>query len=309
MSERNIILLGLALLAALAFMCAGHITTASAPTAPAAPRAAVVTAAPASPPAPAPVSAPKALPTAKTNIAADWRGGKAVLTGEVPSVEIKSAIAARALQVFGNGNVEDKLTVGAGGTVPALAAAADVFFPPDMQRYIAGNATFDGEKLSVTGEVESEASKATADAALRAAADLHKGLTLASTLNVTAGPKDKDDLQARLNREVALATVEFKSGSAELTANGRAILDRVAPLLKSMPAVPVAIIGHTDNVGNEAGNVRLSGTRAATVKAYLARAGVASARMTTSGVGSREPIASNDTDEGRQRNRRIAFKL
>jgi OOP family OmpA-OmpF porin len=73
--------------------------------------------------------------------------------------------------------------------------------------------------------------------------------------------------------------------------------------------LPVAVIGHTDNQGNEVANVRLSAARANSVKLYLARQGVAATRMSTSGVGGREPIASNDTDEGRQRNRRIAFKL
>ena len=71
----------------------------------------------------------------------------------------------------------------------------------------------------------------------------------------------------------------------------------------------VEIIGHTDNQGLRSANQGLSQARAATVKDYLASHGIAEAQLSASGQGPDRPIASNDTAEGRARNRRIEFRL
>ena len=68
-------------------------------------------------------------------------------------------------------------------------------------------------------------------------------------------------------------------------------------------------MGHTDNVGSDAYNLRLSKERAETVKAYLVSRGVAADRMMTEGRGESEPIDTNDTEVGRGRNRRIEFHI
>jgi OOP family OmpA-OmpF porin len=71
----------------------------------------------------------------------------------------------------------------------------------------------------------------------------------------------------------------------------------------------VTIIGHTDNSGNRATNISLSQARADAVKGYLVAKGIASQQLTTTGVGPDQPIASNDTADGRARNRRIEFRV
>jgi OmpA-OmpF porin, OOP family len=70
----------------------------------------------------------------------------------------------------------------------------------------------------------------------------------------------------------------------------------------------VEIIGHTDNSGNRASNIALSQARADAVKGYLVAKGISPQQLTTNGVGPDQPVASNDTTDGRARNRRIEFR-
>ena len=103
--------------------------------------------------------------------------------------------------------------------------------------------------------------------------------------------------------------VKFKTGSAELTSLSRYQLDDLVAQLKKNPAVKILVGGHTDNVGSLEGNVALSQSRAATVAAYLAGKGITGDRFTAQGFGPADPIDSNDTEEGRAKNRRTDFKI
>ncbi|MGP9517184.1 OmpA family protein, partial [Psychrobacter sp. AOP42-A1-21] len=103
--------------------------------------------------------------------------------------------------------------------------------------------------------------------------------------------------------------VEFESGSANLTPMGLGILDDMAGVLQRVGDKPVTITGHTDNVGNPTANLALSNDRAEAVKQYLIGRNIDAARLSTTGKGDTDPIASNDNEEGRTRNRRIEFTL
>lgn len=98
--------------------------------------------------------------------------------------------------------------------------------------------------------------------------------------------------------------VEFDTGSAKLTTKGASQLDAVSKCLKEGK---FEVAGHTDAQGSDATNQALSESRAKSVVTYLTQKGVASERMTAKGYGESQPIASNDTPEGRKQNRRIAF--
>ena len=80
-------------------------------------------------------------------------------------------------------------------------------------------------------------------------------------------------------------------------------------MLRRVDAVTVEVQGHTDDEGSAASNLRLSERRADAVRRYLSDAGVDRARLTVRAVGEAEPIASNDTEAGRARNRRVVFRL
>jgi outer membrane protein OmpA-like peptidoglycan-associated protein len=86
-------------------------------------------------------------------------------------------------------------------------------------------------------------------------------------------------------------------------------LDKLTRLMNDNPDLKIEIAGHTDNQGNSGANQILSENRAKAVKDFLVRSGVDTSRLTYKGYGQSEPIASNDTEEGRQQNRRTEFKI
>jgi outer membrane protein OmpA-like peptidoglycan-associated protein len=101
------------------------------------------------------------------------------------------------------------------------------------------------------------------------------------------------------------ADVSFDTGRADIKSNFRPVLERFAQTLNDNPAATVSIIGHTDSTGGDAINNPLSVDRAARTRDYLAQRGVSPNRVMIDGRGEREPVASNDTDSGRARNRRV----
>ncbi len=82
----------------------------------------------------------------------------------------------------------------------------------------------------------------------------------------------------------------------------------MAAVLPRLSARKIEIVGHTDNSGSRALNLNLSQARAETVKSYLAGKGAEPGTLTAIGVGPDQPVAPNDSDEGRSRNRRIEFR-
>lgn len=106
------------------------------------------------------------------------------------------------------------------------------------------------------------------------------------------------------------AEVLFATGKYEVRPAATAALSRVAEVIKSHPGLPIVIEGHTDSVGTAVSNQILSERRAKSVKEWLtAKGGVAAERITTKGYGPGKPAASNNTAEGRQKNRRVEIRL
>lgn len=108
-------------------------------------------------------------------------------------------------------------------------------------------------------------------------------------------------------RPVVLRNVFFESGSADLLPASTQELNRLADLLRESPAVRIQITGHTDNVGDDTSNQILSENRAKSVYEYLVQQGIPAERLRYKGFGETKPIDTNDTEEGRARNRRTEF--
>jgi outer membrane protein OmpA-like peptidoglycan-associated protein len=98
--------------------------------------------------------------------------------------------------------------------------------------------------------------------------------------------------------------LEYETGSDRIVPASRGILDEVAVGLSADTGAKIRIVGHTDATGSPDANRELSRRRADAAKAYLIEKGVAAERIETAGMGADQPIASNDSEEGRSRNRR-----
>lgn len=100
--------------------------------------------------------------------------------------------------------------------------------------------------------------------------------------------------------------VNFKTGSDSLTMESSGQLNELITVLNAFPKVSIKVVGHTDNAGNPAANLKLSDARAKAVKAYLVNTGkIAGVRVATAGMGDKQPIADNATDAGKAQNRRV----
>ncbi len=101
----------------------------------------------------------------------------------------------------------------------------------------------------------------------------------------------------------------FASGQSALRPELAGKLEQIAAVLRKHPQAAVEIIGHTDSIGSELFNLRLSIDRAEAVMEFLRSHGVALLRLSADGRGEAEPIADNDSAEGRARNRRVELRL
>lgn len=120
-------------------------------------------------------------------------------------------------------------------------------------------------------------------------------------------PKIKEeDLQVL---KFATDNVQFATGKATLKAQSYSVLDQVAEVLKKYPDYHLSISGHTDNVGTPSANQALSEERAASCYQYILSRQIAESRMVYKGFGEKQPVGLNNTEEGREQNRRVAFDL
>ncbi len=113
----------------------------------------------------------------------------------------------------------------------------------------------------------------------------------------------EEGIRVVLNEE----SINFDFNSSELTPKAMENLNKLIPALNKEPDTNLQIQGYTDSKGPEDYNLKLSQERAQSVYNYLVANGVAASRLTTVGFGETHPVASNDTDEGRAKNRRVEF--
>lgn len=132
-----------------------------------------------------------------------------------------------------------------------------------------------------------------------------------SPQSTTESDRDvKEAIEARITDKhiVISGKVLFETGNAKLKKVSHAVLDQVvSALLKHPEIIKLQVVGHTDSDGDAKANKRLSKRRATSVMKYLIKEGIERDRLLSVGVGEDDPIASNDTEEGKDKNRRVEF--
>ncbi len=118
-----------------------------------------------------------------------------------------------------------------------------------------------------------------------------------------------DKLKAKIQANPAIMYFATNSANVDITPKFQQDLRDIKTYLNSVPNAKINVTGHTDNVGNRASNVALSQRRSEKVKQYLMQRGFNAAQMVTSGKGPDQPAASNDSPEGRDKNRRVEISL
>lgn len=224
------------------------------------------------------------------------RSGKTELSGAVPA----DATAAY-FGVIAGGAAIDALTVNPG--LPDGFIASGTVGLRALEQLADGQLGFDGSKWWLRGRAEQAVSR---DTVLASIADSPGGNDWSVAIDLLAPIeicRDRVGLLAGRN------AIVFKSGSATLAEESLPAIDELASDLEICPNTSVHVEGHTDSDGAEDLNLALSVARAETVVNALIDRGVNYQRLYAEGYGESEPIASNDTKEGKQRNRRIAFTI
>ena len=227
--------------------------------------------------------------------------GQVVASGTVADEASKNAVLTRLREVYGADKVLDQITIGPVATPANWSTHVQKLITPGLKQVRRGQLKIDGTTVSVRGEVANEALRQRI--ASDFAGSLNPTYTVNNGLRVTAND------QGVLDRTLANRIIEFESGQAVLTPSGKSILDEMSAAMLKMKGQKVEIIGHTDNVGLRTSNQNLSQARAEAVRNYLSGKGVPQDTLVASGPGPDRPVASNDTAEGRARNRRIEFRM
>ncbi|MDN5786417.1 OmpA family protein [Pseudorhodobacter sp.] len=135
------------------------------------------------------------------------------------------------------------------------------------------------------------------------------GAKPAATALETAGNFDLEGCKGRFEILSRSGNIFFRSASARLDDKSFAILDSIVDIVQRCPGLMIEVGGHTDDIGSDAANQKLSEARAQSVARYLTEKGIEAQRFHAVGYGESQPVSDNATEEGRGRNRRIGFSV
>jgi len=135
------------------------------------------------------------------------------------------------------------------------------------------------------------------------------GNWFASALQVKENTPDLDVIPVEVGETIILNNITFEFDKSVLKSESFSELNNVVDFLNNYPSVEIELSGHTDNVGKDEYNQKLSEDRAKAVTDYLVSKGIAQNRLIARGYGEKKPIASNDSEGGREINRRVEFTI
>jgi OmpA-OmpF porin, OOP family len=244
--------------------------------------------------------------------------GKITYEGTVRDERTRQAIVDGLNSVFGAANVSGNLAIdGSVKSIDWLSRLPDLLAAlrtPGVELTVNGNQVDVGGWLSaadrqaIMERVRGVLGTATVGSLGDKAADAVRAANeqAVAALGALGASFTGQTLVEALNQSV----INFAPGSSAIPADSQPVIARAAEALKRAPAgTRIEIAGHTDNTGDSASNLALSQARAQAVADALVNAGVPPAMLTTAGYGNTRPVAGNDTEYGRFRNRRIEFSL
>ncbi len=227
------------------------------------------------------------------------------LTGYVPDNNVHAALAAAAGRKFFSEKVVDNLKASVGaapGFVNAVTRALGA-----LSRLSTGSLVVSDREVRLSGDALYDAAAGQIRASL--ARDLPQGWQVKADISIkpAAAPVDATVCQQLFSELLGKGKIRFEAGRATIDPDSAGLLDRLIEIALRCPTANIEIAGHTDTDGEDAFNQMLSQKRAQAVADYLVKAGLPADRFQAIGYGGTQPLATNDTDEGKAQNRRIDF--
>ncbi|HLZ06407.1 MAG TPA: OmpA family protein, partial [Bradyrhizobium sp.] len=227
------------------------------------------------------------------------------LSGYVPDDSVHAAITAAAARTFFAEKVVDKVKASVGapsGFSPAVVTALGA-----LSRLSTGTLVVSDREVKLSGDALYEGAAAQIRAGL--GKNFPQGFQFKPEISVkpAAAPVDPTVCQQLFSEVLAKGKIRFDQARATLDPDSTALLDRLIEIALRCPTANIEVAAHTDGDGEDAFNQALSEKRAQAVVDYLVKAGLPPSRFTAVGYGSTQPIAGNDTDEGKAQNRRVEF--
>lgn len=250
-------------------------------------------------------SKPTTLPTTEPGtLRAHVAAGGVTLDGPVPDAKERSTIESAAGDRFGKENVLSRLQIVEGADSAEWLATVMDALPREGDGFGAIDVIATKTALTVRGRVPTAAAGRDLLAAVKEAS----GRKVTDELEIV-GQGATGLLQKNIDEAVKGRTISFNTGSAGITKAGLAVLASLVKPLKAAGSARVVVGGYTDSVGDAKANLKLSRARAHSVVVWLTKHGVKATTLIARGYGETRPIASNKTEAGRQKNRRITFTV
>jgi len=228
------------------------------------------------------------------------------LSGYAPDDAARRDLVRAATASFVTETVKDELKIGDGAPKDYVKSLKATF--PALARLWSTTLTAADASVTIEGQAIYEKS---AEQVRKQLADAAGGDVKLDDIKIGVKPESPplpvNACQPAFSGLLAKGQILFSTGSAELSRDSLPLLDHLVDIAQRCKEAEIAIEGHTDSVGEPDNNMDLSKRRAAAVVGYIGDAGIDTSRMSSEGYGETKPIASNDTLEGRAKNRRIEF--
>jgi OOP family OmpA-OmpF porin len=226
-----------------------------------------------------------------------------MLSGYAPDDTARAAIAEAATRKFSE-KVADNLKASVGA--PAGFEKAVMAALTALSRLSTGTLVVSDREVKLSGDALYDSAAAQIRAGLK---DLPPGWEYQPDISVkpASAPVDPTVCQQLFSDLLSRGRIRFEPGRATISPDSAGLLDRLIETAMRCPGVEIEIAGHTDTDGEDAYNQALSEKRAQAVADFLVKAGLPASRFKAVGYGGTQPIAGNDTDEGKAQNRRIEF--
>jgi OOP family OmpA-OmpF porin len=256
------------------------------------------------------------------------------LTGSTPNAAARRMIEALAEHLAAGQPVSDKTEIASGLPESVDFAVVAQFALAELSKLASGEAKLADTNFSLHGVARDEAGADEANAAL---GDLLAGVHIvdakieppappaappapaakvdwdnvaADVASASVGPAlEAPDCQSEFKNSLDGAAIKFDTDQATVSTESYALIVKLAAIALRCKVPQIEISGHTDNTGDDSINQPLSQARAEAVANLLVRAGVPVSRLSAVGYGATRPIAPNDTEDGRAKNRRIEFEV